>query len=205
MPNWLKNAWGWANTSLIPDSMAQPVEDAIDHPTLDRSPLEASLRGFGAGALEGLRQQVTPLNALALLTGSEGGSAVKSLTGLGKAAPGASSAVQGAASAGRAMGTSAAGAADLLNPGTMGVMEGMYQRARPTFQAMERSGAFAGDRSVGNVGNLARTPLETTLGELNPEFTAQGAERLYNRVRPAASHPDPVLAGLNRLLAQRGQ
>lgn len=59
MPNWLTNP-------LLPKSTIEPIQDAIDSPSLDRSPLEAGVRGFGAGALEGLRQFTSPLQLAGL-------------------------------------------------------------------------------------------------------------------------------------------
>jgi hypothetical protein len=51
---------------LVPEEAIKGLQDQIDSPTLERSPWEARLRGFGAGALEGLRQQTSPANLAAL-------------------------------------------------------------------------------------------------------------------------------------------
>lgn len=60
--DYLKQIWSMANTPMVPQSAIQPAQDLLDSPSLDRSPLEASIRGFGAGALEGVRGLTTPLN-----------------------------------------------------------------------------------------------------------------------------------------------
>lgn len=58
----LKKAWGAATTPLVPEGAIAPIQDAIDHPTLNRQPWQARIQGFEAGALEGLRQQTDPLS-----------------------------------------------------------------------------------------------------------------------------------------------
>lgn len=52
---------------IIPQAPVKRIQDAIDSPSLERSPMEARLRGFGAGALEGLRQQITPVGIASML------------------------------------------------------------------------------------------------------------------------------------------
>ena len=86
MPNWRSLI-----EPLLPAEAIKPLQDSIDSPTGDYSPWEARLRGFGAGALEGLRQQTDPLS-LAALAAPAAGKAVKGVLGLvkgGKVAPGA--------------------------------------------------------------------------------------------------------------------
>jgi len=88
--------------SIIPKEWIDPITDAIDHPTLDRSPWEARLQGFGAGALEGARQQINPVNLAMLLAPTSnligrgapllgaGKKASRAVQGLSKALPEAS-------------------------------------------------------------------------------------------------------------------
>ena len=57
--DYLKKAWGFANTPLV---NADEAADSIDAPTAERSPMEARMRGFGAGALQGLAGLTTPMN-----------------------------------------------------------------------------------------------------------------------------------------------
>jgi len=76
---------------LVPESAVRPLQDAIDSPSLERSPWEARLRGFGAGALEGLRQQTTPLN----LAGLVGGGVSKGIQAIGRGASVIPEALQG--------------------------------------------------------------------------------------------------------------
>src|SRR5213593_3770817 len=55
MPNWLTNP-------LVPQSAIQSTQESLEQPQLDQSPWMARLKGFGSGALEGLRRQTSPLN-----------------------------------------------------------------------------------------------------------------------------------------------
>jgi hypothetical protein len=56
------------NTPLMP-----PVGQHLDDPALDRSPEEATLRGFGAGALDGLRRNVmTPIGLASMVPAVRG-------------------------------------------------------------------------------------------------------------------------------------
>src|SRR3990167_1721983 len=80
MPNWLTNP-------LVPNSAIKPAQDALDTPTLRRSPLEAALRGFGSGALEELRGFSSPLS-LAGLAAPAAGSLVRGGLGAMRAARG---------------------------------------------------------------------------------------------------------------------
>jgi hypothetical protein len=49
-------------TPLIPKGLIQGTQEALDAPALDRSIPIAQLRGLGAGLLEGVRRQTSPLN-----------------------------------------------------------------------------------------------------------------------------------------------
>lgn len=86
MPNYL-------NTPLIPAAPVKAAQAAIDTPNLNRSPWEARIRGFGAGALEGLRNLSTPTNlaSTALLAVPGVGEA----SALGRVASEAPEAIQG--------------------------------------------------------------------------------------------------------------
>ena len=59
----LKRGFNFATTPLVDEESIRPAQDMIDPgPSMDRSPMEARMRGFGAGALEGLRGLTTPLD-----------------------------------------------------------------------------------------------------------------------------------------------
>lgn len=58
----LKKGWDFANSPIIPQEYADQAADFYDSPSLDRSPNEARLAGFGAGALQGANSLLTPLN-----------------------------------------------------------------------------------------------------------------------------------------------
>lgn len=51
-----------ATTPLVPASVTQPLTNSLTEPSLTQSPAMASLKGFGAGALEGARGLTSPAN-----------------------------------------------------------------------------------------------------------------------------------------------
>lgn len=57
----LKRVGNFAMEPLLPKEAIEPVQEAIDSPTLERSPGLARIQGFGAGALEGLRNLTSPV------------------------------------------------------------------------------------------------------------------------------------------------
>lgn len=99
-----------ANTPLVPQSAIQPTQDALTQPRLNQSVPMAMLKGFGAGALGGLRNQTSPAN-LAGIASLAAGPAARGLAMLGKAAPAAAMAAkapmaaEAASGAGRTLGT----------------------------------------------------------------------------------------------------
>jgi hypothetical protein len=80
MPN-LSDLWSASNQSLIPQSAVTSAQNAITTPRLDESPTWAKIKGFGAGALQGLRDQITPLGIAALVAGTGAGAGMRALTG----------------------------------------------------------------------------------------------------------------------------
>ena len=53
-----------ALTPLVPETAVAPAVASLTTPKLDQSPWMARLKGFGAGALEGVREQTSPLNLI---------------------------------------------------------------------------------------------------------------------------------------------
>lgn len=47
---------------LVPEEPVRKLQERMTTPVLDENPLWAQVKGFGAGALEGLRGQTSPLN-----------------------------------------------------------------------------------------------------------------------------------------------
>lgn len=92
--DYLKQAGQFLTTPVVSKQAIQPMQEALDAPSLERSPMEAQLRGFGAGALEGLRGLTTPLNigsavmggSLASGMGRLAGAAGEAMPALGQAA-----------------------------------------------------------------------------------------------------------------------
>lgn len=89
MPNPLAKIGQLATTPLMPQSWVDSAQNAIA-PTADSSPMGARIRGFGQGALTGLRNLSSPLNmagiALAPFGGGAGGAVAEGAEGLGELA-----------------------------------------------------------------------------------------------------------------------
>jgi hypothetical protein len=56
----------WFQKPLLPQSAIQGLQDSLTEPKLDQSPLMAQVKGFGAGALDGIRNLTSPGDLLAL-------------------------------------------------------------------------------------------------------------------------------------------
>lgn len=183
MPNWV-------TSPLVPQSLTQPIEDKLTQPKANQSPGMAMVKGFGAGALEGLRNMTSPLNlagaALSVFNPMAEGPAV--MEGLSQAAPEAYSAI------------------DAINWPTV---ERLYQQARPTFEALRDAGTFGGGRTVGSLYKDVQPAVKAateTLGETDPEFTPVGAENYYNVGKAGLQHAvDPALQAYKNLLAAGGR
>lgn len=180
-------------------------------------PLDALRKAetIGAGPKERLRAQINetpplvdapplplPAGAVEGLVGWMKGMLPDSITGASRGLQRAASGMSGLPyGAGRAMGTSPAGAADILNPRTAEVMQQMYDKARPVVAAQEATGMFGGDRTVGGLykGNLP------ALGEIAPEFTPVGGEAALNAARPTPKVTNPIESVYQRLLLAGGR
>lgn len=178
MPNpidFLKKAWGAANTPMVPQGAIQPAQDMMDTPSLDRSPMAARLGGFGAGALEGARSLTTPLN----MAGMIGGPALGALKG-----------VRGARQL-----------ASKMTP-MMDIVEDIpTPQVAPS---MDDVGALIGDmqRNLARVPSKRPTPVET-LGEVAPEYTPVGGEGMFNMSRVDKLPSGPPLEGLYQEMMRR--
>lgn len=186
MPNPLSTAWNWLNTPVVSQQTLQPVTDAIDARSLDQSPLGAGVRGFAAGALEGLRGLATPLNIAATALPLAG----EYLTA-GRAAKVVPEAVQGLREAPVAAKATRSGdlMADFLGS----------EGPKPGFDWPEAGGRYEPDASGSH-----RLAAQPTLGETNPEFTPVGEEAAHNSLRKASNvpiQPSPEEAAYQRLAA----
>jgi hypothetical protein len=92
--------YDFMTTPLVPQSVTQPVTQKLTEPRLNQSPLMAGVKGFGAGALEGLRGLTSPAN-LAGIAGTAAGAG--ELGWLGKGAQGLMQGTQAAGGAGEAL------------------------------------------------------------------------------------------------------
>ena len=85
MPNWMD----YLTEPLVPEAPVRRLQEQIDAPTLERAPWEARARGFGAGALEGLRGLTSPLSLASMLpVGQAASMAPRAVQALSKTIPG---------------------------------------------------------------------------------------------------------------------
>ena len=171
----LKKGLNFATTPLVDEETIQPYQDMMDAPILERSPMEARMRGFGAGALEGLRGMTTPLDLAGMAAGGMG--ALASRMG------------RGARGVGRA-----ANSFDLVEPGVV-------QQVAPVMDDVD---SLIGDlqRNLAKVPSKRPAPMET-LGEQLPEFTPRGGEGLYNVGRQAPTR-DPMEGFYQQMMTKMG-
>ena len=176
----LKRGWQTATTPLV---NADSAADAIDSPSLERSPGMARLQGFGAGALQGLAGLTSPLELAGMAT-----------------LPGAFRAAKAARAAKNAFGT-------VTRPSSAPF--DLVDNA-PTPQvnpSMGDADSLIGDlqRNLAKVPSKRPAPMDT-LGESAAEFTPIGGEGLYNAGQGAQSQlPADILDMLMPKMGGRGR
>lgn len=181
MPNpleLLKKAGTWATTPLVKPQMVQPAQDAIDSPSLDRSPGMARLQGFGAGALGGLAGMTSPMD----IAGMAAGPALGALKNLGRGAQAASR---------------MAPTLDVVEPNVV----------RQVAPALDDVDSLIGDmrRNLARVPNSrAQAPHMETLGERAAEFTPVGGEGMYNAGRSMNQGSDAMESLYQHLMRTMG-
>lgn len=172
----LKKGVNVATTPLVPEAPVNAMADSIDSPTLDRSPWEARLRGFGAGALQGARTLTSPLDIATLpIPGMKG------LGGLGKAG----------------------GAVSRMVKPTMDIIEDIpVKQVAGSMDDVEAIIADSRRMMAKNLPRTPRAPAQTTLGEMSAEFApaTEAGEAMYNAGRqvPRAASPDGFYQDLMR-------
>lgn len=172
----LKRLGSMATTPLVDEETIAPYQDALDSPTLGRSPMAARMRGFGAGAMEGMRGMTDPLSLASM-----------AMPGLG--------ALKGMGRAGQ-MAAKAAPTIDLVEPAAV----------RQVAPGMDDVNALIGDmqRNLARVPKRPK-PMET-LGERAPDFTPVGGEGMYNAGRQASQPvPSDAYQHLLRNMGGRGR
>lgn len=133
MPNPLYSAYQWATTPLVPQSAIQPAQQAMTTPRAGESPAWAQVKGFGAGALEGLRGLTSPAQLAGLAALGMGGGA-PTMGRAVEAAPEALSALQNTPLGARLAEFAPKGGEEVYNlsreaaPKTGDIMEQVYQR-----------------------------------------------------------------------------
>lgn len=185
--DYLKKAGTFLTTPLLSQESIQPIQDAIA-PSAEASPMEARIRGFGQGALEGLRGLTTPADLASLVMGGGELSAARRAGALAQAAEGlpALADVAGEFSHTGSRGANAMrqAAAPLIDP-----TEAAYSRI------MGRMGSEAGKISPemailggGAMGGLAYAgkqlynTMSNKAGELNKKLNPY--ERMANELDP---------------------
>lgn len=197
------NPYQFLTSSVIPQSVIQPTQDSLTEPHLDQSPTMARIKGFGAGALQGLRDQLTPSNiaaaAMPALPGANPrflGLAQKLLSRAPEAAEGASQAIlglsralPGAEEAGAGMEGATSQVKNLMNMRDAEQMAAVRGSAsdvpnNPVAQALE-----AARRSVSGPGAEAgRISSEALAGAgALGAAGAYGIPKLYNQAKDALS------------------
>ena len=156
MPN-----WNWLTEPLVPQN---PAIERLAQPGLEDSPGWAMAKGFGSGALEGLRQQTSPLNL---------GAAALSAVPMGAALRG----LRGASQIGRGL---AQVTPDLVEAAPM---------ARQVMPAAEDVNALLGQMRY----NMAKLPRPSAPPAVPPrmpaEFVPRGGEAAWNAPRPMPTPP----------------
>ncbi len=142
--DYLKKAGQFVNEPLVPKSAIEPMQEALDAPSLERSPMEARLRGFGAGALEGLRGLTSPLSIGTMFMG---------MPELG-AAKGVARGMQAA--------ESLAPAAEFVAPGA----EAAFNAARPAARAI----ADPLEQAYSRIMSQGGRNLSSEAGQISPEM-----------------------------------
>jgi hypothetical protein len=168
-----------ATTPLVPEAHTKPIQDAIDSPSLERSPMEARLRGWHAGTIEGLRSLTSPIDIIAGLSGT---GALRSASAISRGASDAS-----------ALGRMAGPTMDLIESPAV----------RQVAPAADEVTSLIGDMQR----NLAKVPKPkappvSTLGEAAAEFAPVGGEAAYNAGR-GASNAGSSASGLYEELLRR--
>ena len=166
--DYLKKLGSAAITPMVDQETIAPYQNALDAPTEQRSPWEARLRGFGAGAMEGVRQMTSPLEMGSMMLG--GGAAFGAMKGAGRA--------------GKAL-SRIAPTMDLIEP----------QAVKQVAPAMDDVSSLTGDmqRNLARIPSK-RPPMPVqaqgralgrTLGDDVAEYTPRGGEAAYNAGREA--------------------
>src|SRR5678815_3585245 len=165
-PNWQDDVeapslWQRANTPLItaPSDIARNVGDRMTEHSLDESMFGSQLRGFGAGALQGVGDLISGMTSTAglattLLTMGEGTAAKAGLSSIAKALG------YGARGAGAAYAAHGAGET------ATGVMEGDLQKAGQGI--FEMAGGGLGMRGVTpKGGKIPKLTSDTLIDDIN--------------------------------------
>lgn len=149
------------NDPLLPKKAIQGTQDWLEQPTEGQSPLMAGIKGFGSGALEGLRNLTTPTSLASIATLPFGGGEAKAL----------------------------GSAADLsqIVPDLVQAGQGVKQVAPTAEDAASLIGQLKyGLAKVPKAGaNASQNAIQGLQGALPAEMVPQGGEAAFNAARAA--------------------
>lgn len=171
------------NDPLLPQSAIDPAQQYLEQPKLDQSPWMARLKGFGSGALEGLRNLTKP-SELA-------GIASLAIPGMGEAALGSR---LGGAAGGLARAVPAMSDLSSITPEVVEAAQGVKQVLPNMMEGADMMGAMKYNLAKLPSGARAMpgaTDMMSEVGKITPEAAiaggAAGAGGLYlaNKARQA--------------------
>lgn len=168
---------------LVPEEPIRKLQEQMTTPKLDESPWWAMTKGFGAGALEGLRGQTSPLNLA--------GIAASFIPGAGAAARGGAALAEAPqlAKAGGAMAGLAEAAPQALHDvaefAPVGG-EGAWNAARGVAEKFTDPAEAAYKRILATMGKKdAVVHNSQAIADMSRPGTQQMMEKLHSEARPA--------------------
>lgn len=187
MPNIFQKAWGAANEPLIPEAPVRAAQESMTTPVLDENPWWARAKGFGAGALEGLRGQSSPMNIasnLAMLVPGAGviGKGAQAARG-GAALAEAPQAARGASAMAGLVDAAPQALHDLAEFAPVGG-EAAWNAARPTAAAATDPAMAAYERILQQLPTGVEHNSQSIADMARPG-TQQMMQRLHSEARPA--------------------
>jgi hypothetical protein len=176
----LKRAYNWADESMVPEDTIQNVENRIDSPSLNRSPMAARAQGFLAGATGAGLRQLSPINLAGTAFSGVGGRLGSVLGRLGGAAEEAPAAIRGLANI----------TPDVIHAAPEGY--GQMMPSMPDVDALIGDMKFRGAKGgVPTSSRLVGSP--TTTGASLPEFVPRGGEAAFNEAQTARQAAQPKM------------
>lgn len=181
MPNFLSKAWGAANEPLVPEAPVKQLGEQMTTPVLDENPWWARAKGFGAGALEGLRGQTSPLNIASNLAMFVPGAGIvgKGAQAMGETAQAGKAAGGGGAMAGLMEAAPSLGAEFAPVGG-----EAAWNATRPAVEKIADPAVAAYERILQQL-PTGQAHNSQAIADMARPGTQQMMEKLHQEARPA--------------------